>query len=468
MPAGIDAWVSSRSSAEAQEPEDIPSDLRGVARSIRAHAVASVRAPARKPKGSHRLPTREEEEVADDAWDEMCAPPPKCDDVVRPAVRTAVMDVDPECNENNAGNATRKRPASSWPHCTATTVCAILGTLMAVVCLVELDFIFFDEAQWKTDAIAPSALLSNVQSPSQPRQPLSPRMPPPLPTMPPPSALPLPPPPCPQQPPSVPPSTPPPAHMPSKPPSPPQFLDAAQCEAFLSNPHHRFHQLWSPGGWTVRKAGGDACWWGDGLQFFDDAWWGVTCEGRNWYTGNDGLLGAFSGGGPTNTSGDPHFTAPTWALLGFDESIEEFCTDRGGWGRHSQMCVRANLNILSLYGDAIPYNTCRNLEWQVCAAKGTLPGQFGNPITFAFAPGSLEAYTGPHPIGSCTGYHPGGCFNRGYASSDIFYLEVCIYSLMCSNRDELFSLKVGDAFHCKMDWEGWQKLRDWVLAGPAI
>jgi hypothetical protein len=29
------------------------------------------------------------------------------------------------------------------------------------------------------------------------------------------------------------------------------------------------------------------------------------------------------------------------------------------------MCVRANVNILSLYGTAIPYNTCRNLEWQV-------------------------------------------------------------------------------------------------------
>ena len=321
-------------------------------------------------------------------------------------------------------------------------------------------------------SISASALITAFPPPAVP----SPSPPPPLspprlpnPSLPPPLAMPSSPPLTPP-PSSPPPASPPPFDEPSLPPSPsppPRFLNPTQCEAFLSDPHHRFHQLWSPAGWRTRLPGMEPCWWDDGFQFFDDAWWGWTCEARNWYTGNDGQLGWFSGGGPTNTSVEPHFTQPTWALLGFDETIEGFCEDRGGYGRHSQMCVRANLNILSLYGDAIPYNTCRNLEWQVCAAKGTLPGQWGSPITFAFAPGSLEPFSGPHPIGSCSGYHPSGCYDQGYASSDIFFLEVCIYSTMCRNSDELFQVEVGDAFHCDMDWDGWERLRRWVTRGPA-
>eukprot|EP00966_Prymnesium_polylepis_P238653 5519330-Prymnesium_polylepis.2 len=31
----------------------------------------------------------------------------------------------------------------------------------------------------------------------------------------------------------------------------------------------------------------------------------------------------------------------------------------------TERCVKASLNILSLYGDRVPYNVCRNLEWQV-------------------------------------------------------------------------------------------------------
>lgn len=129
------------------------------------------------------------------------------------------------------------------------------------------------------------------------------------------------------------------------------------------------------------------------------------------------------------------------------------------------MCVTSNHNILSLYGDEIRYNTCRNLEWQVCAAKGALPGQQGRDIYFAHAPGALEPFRGPHPIGSCTGYHPAGCGKRGYASSDIYYLEICMYSAMCSNRDALFGLRVGQAWQCDMDYEGFKRLRDMVLDG---
>ena len=36
---------------------------------------------------------------------------------------------------------------------------------------------------------------------------------------------------------------------------------------------------------------------------------------------------------------------------------------------HAERCIAANYNILSLYGDRLPYNICRNLEWQ---ARGGL------------------------------------------------------------------------------------------------
>jgi hypothetical protein len=54
-------------------------------------------------------------------------------------------------------------------------------------------------------------------------------------------------------------------------------------------------------------------------------------------------------------------------VLGFDESIDGYCDHHGGTQRdhfnfHAANCVEANTNILALYGNAIPYNTCRNFE----------------------------------------------------------------------------------------------------------
>ena len=42
-------------------------------------------------------------------------------------------------------------------------------------------------------------------------------------------------------------------------------------------------------------------------------------------------------------------------------------------------------------------------------------------------------------------------------------MEVCFYSMMCSNREELWSLEVGDEFVCEMEWEGFTRMRDYVL-----
>ena len=35
-------------------------------------------------------------------------------------------------------------------------------------------------------------------------------------------------------------------------------------------------------------------------------------------------------------------------------------------------CAAASFNILTLNGGLYPYNICRNLEWQGCAAQGKL------------------------------------------------------------------------------------------------
>ena len=116
-------------------------------------------------------------------------------------------------------------------------------------------------------------------------------------------------------------------------------------------------------------------------------------------------------------------------------------------------------------GSHIPYNTCRNVEWQVCAAKGTLPGQGSRKIKLARAPRSLAVSGHGNPaLGSCPpdGYHPQGC-ETGFASSDIFFLEVCFYSMMCRNREDFFNLQPWQDFYCQMDWEGFEKMRNYLL-----
>ena len=289
-------------------------------------------------------------------------------------------------------------------------------------------------------------------------------------------------PPLPPSPPSPPSPISPPPLPPSSPPLAPSYLSVLseadnspnlnhhKCVAFLSDRRSRFHQLWGEQGWHVRPLTGSrpACWHNNGLQFFHDAWAGGVCRSRNWYTGNEGSLGQ-RGGGPTRDWVQPHFR--DWdnavAVLGFDEDIDRYCFAHGGHdGQHARRCVEANANILSLYGNEIPYNICRNLEWQVCAARGWLPGQHTDAIRFAIAPNDLRPYDNSwKPIGWCGGYTPEGCHDRGYASSDIFYLESCVYSMMCSNREELWNLEADEDFHCQLDPAGFDQMRDWLLGG---
>ena len=83
-------------------------------------------------------------------------------------------------------------------------------------------------------------------------------------------------------------------------------------------------------------------------------------------------------------------------------------------------------------------------------------------IRFAKAPSTLAPNSHPHPIGSCSGYAPLGC-RAGYASSDIFFLEACFYSMMCSNRDQLFWVEPGADWECNLDRRGFERMRDMIL-----
>ena len=78
-------------------------------------------------------------------------------------------------------------------------------------------------------------------------------------------------------------------------------------------------------------------------------------------------------------------------------------------------------------------------EWQVCAAKGLVPGQGGVGMRFSYAPKKLEVYGKAKSLGDCRGwkpdYMPAGCPD-GYAKDDVFYMEVCLFNQICSNGKE--------------------------------
>jgi len=184
--------------------------------------------------------------------------------------------------------------------------------------------------------------------------------------------------------------------------------------------------------------------------FFQQALAGTHC-GTNWYEGNAGALG--------DAHTIPTFKHPAPALLGFDEAIDDYCSQMGGRGvhGHAEACIQANLNILSLYADRVPYNICRNFEWQICAAQGRIPGQGGRTLIFSKAPKELDFFASPR-LGHCKGWSPINCErDNGYATDSIFFLEICLYSEVCSNRRELFDLEVGQPWECVFDEQAfWQ------------
>ena len=164
----------------------------------------------------------------------------------------------------------------------------------------------------------------------------------------------------------------------------------------------------------------------------------------------------------------PHFTAPAPALLGFDESILGYCSQLVGLGfdggdlnaELADRCVRANRNVLRLIRGGRPWDMCQNIEWQLCALNGKLPGQDGTKVMFSSAPKDLQVGWWNEPWTHPT-YSPG----TGYSLGDVFFAEVCVMYALCRNRQVLFQLEVGEAMECELDREMFNELVNQLL-GP--
>ena len=242
--------------------------------------------------------------------------------------------------------------------------------------------------------------------------------------------------------------------------------------------------MWAAEPWMQRRPGKYNCWDvkrdmhtvpQDAREYFKDTYRGTYC-GTNWYEGNKGLLGQMDKW--------PEYSDDAPALLGFDETIDAHCSSRpksnenankyaDAWD-HAKNCVASNLNILSLYGDRVPYNICRNLEWMSCGAQGKLPGQRSSTIVFSKAPRELDpSPTSGKPFGECRGFREQKAIqsdphcSRGYATDDIYFLEVCLFNFMCENGDDLFRLNAGQPWTCRMSSTRFHRLRDLLLEEPS-
>ena len=57
---------------------------------------------------------------------------------------------------------------------------------------------------------------------------------------------------------------------------------------------------------------------------------------------------------------------------------------------------------------------------------------------------------------------PQGCPPHAYSNDDIFFLEVCVYALICRNHDELFRVQAEAWFHCEVSDAGWRQLQRYL------
>ena len=282
-------------------------------------------------------------------------------------------------------------------------------------------------------------------------------------------------------------------------------LSASWCEdALMKRPNHLFRRMWAAESWAPMEPGKPACWERrrdaphrrlKPRSYFAQAENGTFCK-TNWYEGHAGPLG--EPGHVPKFGGQP---AP--ALLGYDDGIFDACAAavarqatagtlsassrsspcrRDRPGHVARCCLAAGLNILNMVGHRVPYNLCRNFEWQLCAISGALPGQPDRTIRFANAPRSLDV----EPLArqesrseraQCerakrqaqvvTAAGQSGGRKNGYSLPDIFHLEVCLYNQVCTNGHRLFDLAVGEPFVCDFSHARFDALQQVLLAGSS-
>ena len=257
-----------------------------------------------------------------------------------------------------------------------------------------------------------------------------------------------------------PPSPPAPPASPPAPFSPPGSCTHAWCDEFqnwIDDHHSKFHRMWGAA-WVWKEAWQGGCWDGlGGREWLNRAFEGTWCD-RNWMSGSAAPM----------RDDRPWFSAPAPALLGFDETILGYCShlvglDFDGGDLNTELaerCVRANKNVLRLLSGGRPWDMCQNIEWQMCALNGKLPGQDGRKVSFASAPKDvqLQWWTDPstHPT-----YTPRW---DGYSLGDVFFAELCVTYALCRNRARLFELEVGETMECDLDHEGFGHLVDKFLS----
>ena len=298
------------------------------------------------------------------------------------------------------------------------------------------------------------------------------------------------------------------------------MLSSERCSAMMRDPEHLFRRMWAAQGWgkwddqsaCYERSRHDHDKFQSADDFFLDALTGAQCN-SNWYDGN-WQMPKF------------HFLSEAPALLGFDDEIQKLCraslpegsrdfTNQDHLGcyaaryadlrerychkgmrscdwyqlynhweekgkkekrrfecTHADLCGKASLNILSLVdGGELRYNMCRNLEWQVCAARGQLPGQRIPAIKFAVAPKELDlGANSPRSLGKCGGWHPqeapsDGVF--GYTNDDIYFLEVCVFNEICKNSRQLFSVEADETFMCDFSPARFSELES-ILREPPV
>ena len=135
-------------------------------------------------------------------------------------------------------------------------------------------------------------------------------------------------------------------------------MNGKRCDAMWADKAGLFRKMWAADPWLQRTPGRKSCWdvqrddkkrKQTASAFFDETFRGVHCD-SNWFEGNYGMLGS--------EYERPMFSRDAPALLGFDETIDGYCNREpkdneykdlyGDAIYHSNNCVAANINILSL------------------------------------------------------------------------------------------------------------------------
>lgn len=263
-------------------------------------------------------------------------------------------------------------------------------------------------------------------------------------------------------------------------------LNQATCARLLSDSTHLFRHMWGVKPWKVSQCDDDTKCWSVSREapfarqpassYESQTLLRSHCASTNWLEGTPNQHGQRERGVLAHRSYVSNFSRPAPAVVGTDLDIETACHGASfvrNWSRfapcrntkcanhrsvvlhrHATSCVASGYNLLFLHGRRLPYNLCRNLEWLVCAATGSLPLQLGAPIRIASPTHNLSTAL----IGSRYGGLPKGQDVFKYTSDDVFWLELCLLSQLCVNGGELFAPTRGQQWRCEFSIRGFRDL----------